>query len=127
MRIEPQGLTGQGVFRLAASRGSASWGADVLEGFRFRRSLLIEHGCQDDVHPHLKELGLPVLERRLDEVSGRQVLQHRNLFGRPVLELFLVVGRRTGSDHADEGEGEQTDTCEEQSVLTDDVVQRPAS
>jgi hypothetical protein len=44
----------------------------------------------------LQEFGFPVLEGRLDEVAGMEVSPHGQLRGRPVLQLFLVVGGRAG-------------------------------
>jgi hypothetical protein len=50
----------------------------VLRGFRvrilrFRGSPLEQPGRQHDVHRHLEELALPVLEDRLDELPARDV------------------------------------------------------
>jgi hypothetical protein len=57
---------------------------------RLGRSLLDQHGRQDDVHRHLQELALPVLEHRLDEVAGREIPELGDL-GLAMLALLLVI------------------------------------
>ena len=51
----------------------------LVERSRLRRATLHELHREQHVHAHLQELGLPVLERRLTEVGGRQVLAEGEL------------------------------------------------
>src|SRR6478735_1991160 len=70
--------------------------------------LLEQEDGEDDVHAHLQEFRLPVLESRLQEVPGAKVLQDGH--GRFAVGLLLVaVGACPAQDHAAEKHDEQPD------------------
>jgi hypothetical protein len=78
----------------------------VLRLLRLGRAELHQEGRQEDVQAHLEELALPVLERRLAEVPGAEVLaqQRRRL---AVCGLLVVVLPLTGQGLADEERREE--------------------
>jgi len=93
---------------------------------RLRRSLLEEEHRQDDVHPHLQELTLPVLEDRLAELGGAQELaeRHRLL---PMLLLFLVVGRPSRQRVPGEAEQKQHEDDDGEVVVSPHVKRKGAT
>jgi hypothetical protein len=97
-------------------------GCVPVDWFRLRRTPLVEKRRQDDVHAHLEELGLPVLERRLDEIAAGEVADDRHRLLGAVFALLVVIRRRAGEDHADEEHKEQPQARQQQPVVAHPTV-----
>jgi hypothetical protein len=50
-----------------------------LKLLRLRGTLLIQEGGQQNVHPHLKKLALPVFKDCFDKVTASEILNNTNL------------------------------------------------
>ena len=83
--------------RPRASRGSSSCGAGSSIGLDSDEPFWNRIGGEHDVHAHLQELALPVLEGRLDEVAGPQVAAEGDRLA-AVLGLLVVVDPHPVSD-----------------------------
>ena len=120
---QPPWRTGHGTPGSAARRPRVLvLGRRLVDRLGLRRPALEEVRREHDVHGHLEELALPVLEGRLEELAGAQVLQQRDR-GLAVVGLVAVVAAHPGQHHADEEGDEQREVGQQQAVVPQPALQ----
>jgi hypothetical protein len=113
----PPRRTGQGAFSLERLfSGVPINGLGLVWIFRFCRSSLEKHGCQDHVGEDLKKLALPVFGRRFPEVCRTEVSEMGER-GFAVLDLIGVMFAVAGDALAGPEQYEAADEDDRQPVV----------